>query len=83
MQAAEEPLNPRNSLNQRERKQGNINPLVCAQRFCASAKIFRGLNNCYCIRWHRNAVLFKEFEMKEEWRCTGAFDALEPVQPMN
>ena len=26
------------NLNQRECKQGNINPLVCAQRFCASAK---------------------------------------------
>jgi len=41
MQVEEEPLNQRN-LNQHGCKQGNINPLVCAQRFCASAKNLQG-----------------------------------------
>ena len=58
MQAAEKPLNLRN-LNQRGCKQGNTNPLVCTQRFYASAKIFRGFNNCYCLRCRLNAVFFK------------------------
>ena len=37
MQVTEEPPSLKN-LNQHGCKQGNINPLVCAQRFCASAK---------------------------------------------
>ncbi len=37
MQVTEEPPSLKN-LNQRGCKQGNISPLVCAQRFCASAK---------------------------------------------
>ena len=58
MQVTEKPLNLRN-LNQRGCKQGNINPLVCALRFYASAKIFSGANNCCCLRCRLNAVLFK------------------------
>ena len=71
MQAAQEPLNLRN-LNQRGCKQGNINPMVCAQRFlCFCKRSLVGLNNRYCLRGRLNAVFFKNSKWTENRVASG------------
>ena len=65
------PLNLRN-LNRRGCKQGNINPLVCAQRFCASAKNLQGAQQLLLSEVASECCSIQECEMNGEWRCFGS-----------
>ena len=58
--------------NQHGCKQGNINSLVCNQRFCASAKNLQGAQQLLLSEVASECCSIQECEMNGEWRCFGS-----------